>query len=81
MASLTPEAFAKRWADSTLTERSAYQQHFLDLCDVLGAPKPAEKDPKGEFYTFEKGVEKTGGGKGFADVWFEGRFATDWAMS
>ncbi len=78
MASLTPEAFAKRWADSTLTERSAYQQHFLDLCDVLGAPKPAEKDPKGEFYTFEKGVEKTGGGKGFADVWFEGHFAIEY---
>lgn len=69
MASLTPEAFAKRWADSTLTERSAYQQHFLDLCDVLGAPKPAERDPKG--------VEKTGGGKDFADVWYEGHLSTD----
>ena len=78
MASLTPEAFARRWADSALTERSAYQQHFLDLCDVLDAPKPAEKDPKGEFYTFEKGVEKTGGGKGFADVWFEGHFAIEY---
>ncbi len=78
MASLTPEAFAKRWADSALTERSAYQQHFLDLCDVIGAPKPAERDPKGEFYTFEKGVEKTGGGKGFADVWFKGHFAIEY---
>ena len=34
---------------------------------MLGAPKPADVDPTGEFYTFEKGVEKTGGGKGFAD--------------
>src|SRR5215210_4721650 len=71
MPSLTPEAFAKRWSGSELSERSSYQQHFLDLCEMLGAPKPAEKDPKGEFYTFEKGVEKTGGGKGFADVWFK----------
>lgn len=78
MASLTPEAFARRWAESGLTERSGYQQHFLDLCDVLGAPKPAEKDPKGEFYTFEKGVEKTGGGKGFADLWFKDHFAIEY---
>jgi hypothetical protein len=78
MAALTPQAFSKRWGESTLTERSSYQQHFLDLCDVLGAPKPAEKDPKGEFYTFEKGVEKTGGGKGFADVWFKGHFAIEY---
>ena len=78
MASLTPKAFAKRWADAALSERSSYQQHFLDLCDVIGAPKPAEMDPKGEFYTFEKGVEKTGGGKGFADVWFKDHFAIEY---
>jgi hypothetical protein len=78
MASLTPEAFAARWAGSGLSERSGYQQHFLDLCDVLGAPKPAEVDPNGEFYTFEKGVEKTGGGKGFADVWFKDHFAIEY---
>ena len=35
-------------------------QHFLDLCAVLGQPAPAEIDPKGDFYTFEKGVEKSG---------------------
>ena len=78
MASLTPQDFARRWAASGLSERSSYQQHFLDLCDVLGAPKPAEEDPKGEFYTFEKGVEKTGGGKGFADVWFKDHFAIEY---
>ncbi|HKH12469.1 MAG TPA: type IIL restriction-modification enzyme MmeI, partial [Rubrobacter sp.] len=78
MPSLTPEAFAKRWSGSELSERSSYQQHFLDLCEMLGAPKPAEKDPKGEFYTFEKGVEKTGGGKGFADVWFKDHFAIEY---
>lgn len=65
MATLTPQAFAKRWGESALSERSSYQQHFLDLCEMLGAPKPAETDPAGEFYTFEKGVEKTGSGKGF----------------
>jgi hypothetical protein len=60
MVALTPQAFAQRWGESTLSERSSYQQHFLDLCEVLGAPKPADVDRAGEFYTFEKGVEKTG---------------------
>jgi hypothetical protein len=78
MATLTPQAFAKRWGESTLSERSSYQQHFLDLCDMLGAPRPAETDPAREFYTFEKGVEKRGGGNGFADVWYRGRFAIEY---
>ncbi len=78
MATLTPQAFAKRWGESTLSERSSYQQHFLDLCDMLGAPKPAQTDPAGEFYTFEKGVEKSGGGKGFADAWYKDHFAIEY---
>ena len=78
MASLTPQAFARRWSEAALSERSSYQQHFLDLCEMLGAPKPAEADPKGEFYAFEKGVEKAGGGKGFADVWYRGHFAIEY---
>jgi len=59
MATLTPEGFAKRWAGSGLSEGSSYQQHFLDPRDVPGAPKSAEMDPRGEFYTFEEGVDKT----------------------
>ena len=78
MVSLTPQAFVKRWSNSTLSERSSYQQHFLDLCEMLDAPKPAEVDPAGEFYTFEKGVQKIGGGKGFADVWFRDHFAIEY---
>ncbi|CAA9457786.1 MAG: FIG01008102: hypothetical protein [uncultured Rubrobacteraceae bacterium] len=75
---LTPQEFAKKWEVAALSERSSYQQHFLDLCAMLGQPTPAELDPTGEFYTFEKGVEKTGGGKGFADVWYRGRFAIEY---
>ena len=78
MATLTPQAFAKKWDTSTLSERSSYQQHFLDLCEMLEVSKPAELDSAGEFYTFEKGVEKTGGGKGFADVWHRNRFAIEY---
>src|SRR5215213_6730469 len=78
MEGLTPQAFAKKWAGTTLSERASYQQHFLDLCAMLGQPAPAEADPGGSFYAFEKGVEKTGGGKGFADVWYRDRFAFEY---
>jgi len=78
MSGLTPQGFARRWSESRLSERSSYQQHFLDLCAMLGQPTPAELDPTGDFYTFEKGVEKTGGGRGFADVWYRGRFAIEY---
>ena len=54
---MTPQQFIAKWQRATLSERSACQQHFLDLCELLGQPKPAEADPEGTWYTFEKGVE------------------------
>jgi hypothetical protein len=75
---VTPLDFITKWRRVDLSERSACQQHFLDLCDMLGQPKPAEVDPKGEWYTFEKGIGKTGGGKGWADVWMQGRFGWEY---
>ena len=75
---LTIPEFVARWQGIGLSERSAAQQHFLDLCQVLGQPTPAAADPTGSFYTFEKGVAKTGGGKGFADVWKRGYFAWEY---
>lgn len=61
--------FVAKWRKVELTERSASQQHFLDLCRVFDHPTPAESDPTGENFTFEKGAAKHGGGKGWADVW------------
>ncbi|MGX6648805.1 hypothetical protein ACWCOP_12790 [Maricaulaceae bacterium MS644] len=54
--SVSPEYFIKKWGPSKLKERSAAQEHFLDLCHLLGEPTPAEIDPKGEFYCFERGA-------------------------
>ncbi|MCC6629546.1 MAG: class I SAM-dependent DNA methyltransferase, partial [Chloroflexi bacterium] len=70
--------FIARWQAATLSERQGYQQHYLDLCRVLGHPTPAEIDATGSFYTFEKGVQKAGGGDGWADVWFRGHFAWEY---
>jgi len=61
--------FVAKWQKVELTERSASQQHFLDLCEVLDHPKPALDDPTGERFTFEKGAAKHGGSQGWADVW------------
>jgi hypothetical protein len=56
--------FVAKWRQVALTERSASQQHFLDLCEVFDHPKPALADPTGENFTFEKGAAKHGGGQG-----------------
>ncbi|SEG12687.1 hypothetical protein SAMN05421819_1877 [Bryocella elongata] len=60
--------FAIKWQQTQLTEKSAYQQHFRDLCEALGVSHPTEDDMVGGNYTFEKHVTKVGGGSGFADV-------------
>jgi hypothetical protein len=66
---VTPDQFITKWKDATLKERSAAQEHFLDLCRLLDEPTPAEADPAGSWYCFEKGAAKAGGGDGWADVW------------
>ena len=34
--SVTPHEFISKWRSSALKERSASQEHFLDLCRMLG---------------------------------------------
>ena len=75
---MTPEHFIKKWTAAGLSERSAAQQHFLDLCALLGEPTPAEADPEGDTYTFEKGGTTAIGGHGWADVWKKGAFAWEY---
>jgi hypothetical protein len=75
---MTPHEFIKKWKPVTLTERAAAQTHFLDLCKLFGHPDPISDDPTGERFTLEKGVSKTGGGDGFADVWKRGAFAWEY---
>ncbi len=75
---MTPQQFIDKWKLAELKERAACQEHFLNLCAVLCEPTPAEADPSGEWYTFEKSVVKDTGGKGFADVWRRGCFAWEY---
>lgn len=75
---MTPQAFLDKWRHIELKERSASQSHFNDLCVLLGLEDPIAADPKGEWFTFEKGASKTGGGEGWADVWRRGAFAWEY---
>jgi type II restriction/modification system DNA methylase subunit YeeA len=75
---MTPEAFIAKWKASSLKESAGSQEHFIDLCRLLGEPTPAEADPSGENYAFEAGATKTTGKEGWADVWKRGCFAWEY---
>ncbi len=75
---MTPAAFIAKWRASELKERSGSQEHFIDLCRLLGEPTPAEADPSGERYCFERGARKDTGGDGWADVWKRHCFAWEY---
>ena len=75
---MTPGEFIAKWRDSELKERSGSQEHFIDLCRLLGEPTPAEADPVGDRYCFERGARKDTGGDGWADVWKRHHFAWEY---
>lgn len=75
---MTPQAFIAKWsagaAADALSERAGAQAHFIDLCRLLDVPEPADPDT----YCFERGLKKTGGLHGWADVWKLGCFAWEY---
>jgi type II restriction/modification system DNA methylase subunit YeeA len=75
---MTPQEFLNKWRHVELKERSASQSHFNDICRLLDIEDPISADPKGEWFTFEKGASKTGGGEGWADVWRKECFAWEY---
>ncbi len=74
---ITASEFAAKWKASTRTESAAAQEHFNDLCELLGVQTPNEADPTGEWYAFEKGAEKVSGGDALArqDLWARRRIS------
>ena len=75
---MEPQEFIRKWTGATLKERSGAQEHFIDLCRLLGEPTPAEADSTGETYCFERGARKDGGEAGWADVWKRHCFAWEY---
>ena len=79
------QAFIAKWNRAELSERSASQEHFIDLCRLVGVKTPAELDPTGDTFTFERPVTVTGpaskgsaGARGFVDAWYRGRFGWEY---
>lgn len=75
---MTLSEFIVKWqpggSADALSERAGAQAHFIDLCELIGQPKPA--DP--ENYCFERGAHRTGGNHGWADVWKRDCFAWEY---
>src|SRR5450432_1070383 len=56
---MSPAEFKRKWARYSGKQTSAYQEHFNDLCALLGHPSPAAADPTGsESFCFQKRVVK-----------------------
>ncbi|MCX6891265.1 MAG: class I SAM-dependent DNA methyltransferase [Verrucomicrobia bacterium] len=89
---MTVAEFKKKWARYQGKESAAYQEHFNDLCRLLGQPTPAEADPTGnDFFCFQKRVVKDAelfdlehpdsgdpAERGFADVWKKACFGWEY---
>ncbi|MBN8637410.1 MAG: class I SAM-dependent DNA methyltransferase, partial [Anaerolineae bacterium] len=74
---LTPDDFVKRWQHADATERQSYQEHFRDVCRLVGAVSPGEQQQFDD-YTFEYGLKKTDGRQGYADVFYRNHFAIEY---
>ena len=72
---MNPQAFIQKWGPGGpafhLNEEQGAQSHFIDLCDLLGVPKPGSEDG----YLFEEKNKLIGGRTGYADVFRRGVFA------
>jgi hypothetical protein len=90
---MTAAEFKKKWSRYQGKETSAYQEHFSDLCRLLGQATPAQADPSGaDLFCFQKRVVKDAelfdlhetpdasqpNERGFADVWKKGCFAWEY---
>ena len=55
---LTPQDFVAKWKRSTARERQACQEHFLDLCRLLGHQTPNDYDPTGTRWLNAEGLSE-----------------------
>lgn len=65
---MTPNEFIAKWRGGGDERRDA-QSFFDDLCRLVEHKTPREADPDHLWFTYEYGVGKAVGGKGFADAW------------
>jgi hypothetical protein len=54
---ITPQKLAAKWRGDTRKERSVAQEHFIDLCRLLGHPTPGES--RDGSLAFEEGADRS----------------------
>ena len=75
---LTPQEFVSNWKCAEARERQSVQEHFIDLCALVGHETPMQQEPSGTRFAFEMGAAKTSGGSGWADVAKLGYFGCEY---
>ena len=50
---ITPQDFVSKWKRVTAREKQTYQEHFIDLCHLVGHQTPNEYDGTGMRFAFE----------------------------
>ena len=57
-----PARILRKRKPVALTERATAREHLLDLCRLFDHPTPAEDDPVGDHFTFERLAQPAGPG-------------------
>lgn len=79
---MAPDVFIARWSAAQASERANYSLFLVELCDVLGVPRPepARAVRADNTYGFERAVTLKGGSKaktGFIDLYKRGAFVLE----
>lgn len=74
---LDPVQFAQTWRDFSGNEEQGRQDHFNQLCHLVGHETPIERNALDSF-TFEKATPKSDGSLGKADVWLADHFLMEY---
>jgi hypothetical protein len=57
---MTPQQFKQKWGPGGpafhLNEEHGAQSHFLDLCELLGVPKPGSQTVRESLYPYLKHI-------------------------
>ena len=78
-SALSPLDFVGKWRRSTLNKDRAAQEHFVDLCQLVGHLPPASLDPHGTWFVFDaRTVGRSAGEPARIDVWKKDFFAWEY---
>jgi hypothetical protein len=49
---ITPQDFVSKWKRVSAREKQTYQEHFLDICQLVAHQTPNDYDPSGTRFAF-----------------------------